>query len=54
MAIFLQTIQSTGDEIIMQIPGIVRTVIPVIRGKSAERNIADHEVILFRQFDRLQ
>ena len=54
MAIFLQTIQSTGDEIIMQIPGIVRTVIPVIRSESAERNIADHEVILFRQFDRLQ
>ena len=54
MAIFLQTIQSTGDEIIMQIPGIVRTVIPVIRGKSAERNIADHEVILLRQLDRLQ
>ena len=54
MAISLQTIQSTGDEIIMQIPGIVRTVIPVIRSKSAERNIADHEVILFRQFNRLQ
>ena len=38
----------------MQIPGIVRTVIPVIRSKSAEWNIADHEVILFRQFNRLQ
>lgn len=38
----------------MQIPGIVRTVIPVIRGKSAERNIANHEVILFRQLDRFQ
>ena len=54
MAISLQTIQGAGDEIIVQIPGIVRTVIPVIRSKPAERNIADHEVILFRQFDRLQ
>ena len=35
----------------MQIPGIVRTVIPVIRGVFPEWNVSDHKVELLRKFD---
>ena len=50
-AVFFQAIQRSRNKVIVQIPALI---LPVIQTGFAERDIADHEIVVRHQFDVFQ